>query len=146
MDWSLQFHEIVLSLSGKKVKKGNEVVDKDLLSFLNLFGNDQVQKFRDDVYLVFDEDKEAQRIQFQEGQLQLQTLAKEQEIKDFQTTQKIIREYRMNNLEEVLDELSDKFLKKKKIKNDLIVSNIKNTAEFRNQQQVIENKLVSTLA
>ena len=58
MNWSLQFHDIVLSLAGKHHSVGNDKMDLDLLIFMNKAKNENVNDFHQDNFLNFKENKE----------------------------------------------------------------------------------------
>ena len=58
MDWNLQFHDIVISLTSAEGSQRNELVDKDLLFFMNNVQNKNVKDFHKDNYIEFSDDKE----------------------------------------------------------------------------------------
>ncbi len=57
MDWELTYSDIVLSLEGKDADDENDIVDRDLLNFLNIVTNESVHNFHDNVFLVFNKDR-----------------------------------------------------------------------------------------
>ena len=90
MDWSLEFHEIVLSLAGKATG-GVEIMDPTLIEAINNISNIDVNSFHEDNFMNFEKNKKYEDNLFDKN------------IKAGQEAQEIAEKAKMETVKEMLD-------------------------------------------